>query len=304
MAQFTIALDSAGNKINIKDAPEREKYTCINCKCQMMAKKGDIREWHFSQYNDNQKCNHDGWLHKELLNILTKRLDSSEPMIVVSPEEEISLGSHIDYKRERKFENYIPDILIKRQEDVLFIEVCVTNHCSKEKINSGNKIIEICTCQDEAIEELSSGPISCDAKYYELNFYNFNPIEKEEIPKTIPTDIPDIISDESNNECKISIQEQQSYTNVFDPNVIKGKHTYYFVVHSDRSYELNDFLKVTTNDLLVLGINTFKDFALNIGKSYAWRKGLLDYSALTEYETHIDMSAVIKAFDIIEYHIE
>ena len=100
------------------------------------------------------------------------------------------------------------------------------------------------------------------------------------------------------------MQQQQGYTHALDSNIIKGRHEYYFVVHSDRSYEVNDFLKVTANDLLVLGINTFKDFALNIGKSYAWRNGLLDRHSLTEYETHIDMPAVIKAFDVTEYPIE
>ena len=79
MAQFTIALDSAGNKINIMNAPEHEKYTCINCKFPMKARKGDIREWHFSHHNDSPKCNHDSWLHKSLLNALTERLDNSEP---------------------------------------------------------------------------------------------------------------------------------------------------------------------------------------------------------------------------------
>ena len=298
MAQFTIALDSAGNKINIMNAPEHEKYTCINCKLPMKARKGDIREWHFSHHNDSPKCNHDSWLHKSLLNALTERLDNSDPMVIESPEGNINL-THISYEREHKFENCIPDILIKREKEVLFIEVCVTSPCSKDKIDSGNKIIEIYTCKDEAIEELSSGPINSNAQYYELKFYNFTTKEKEEIFTDAPTDIPDILSDELKVN-RIAEQERQK----LDSKTVKEEHHCYFIVHSDKSYELKDFLVFTTNDLLVLGINTVKDFAINIGKSYAWRKGLIDRCLLSNYEIHIDMQAVIKAFNVTEYHIE
>jgi hypothetical protein len=55
------------------------------------------------------------------------------------------------------------------------------------------------------------------------------------------------------------------------------------------------------SNLLVLGINTIADFAMNIGKSYAWRKGLLSIEMLTEYEQHIDMPAVIQSFNIVEF---
>ena len=48
MAEWTVALDKEGKRINIGDAPGHEKYTCINCGGQMMARKGEEREYHFA----------------------------------------------------------------------------------------------------------------------------------------------------------------------------------------------------------------------------------------------------------------
>ena len=54
----------------------------------------------------------------------------------------------------------------------------------------------------------------------------------------------------------------------------------------------------------MLGINTIPDFVLNIGKSYAWRKGILNKDVLTEYETHIDLPAVIQSFKVTEFPVK
>ena len=52
------------------------------------------------------------------------------------------------------------------------------------------------------------------------------------------------------------------------------------------------------------GINSVRDFALYIGKSYAWTKGLLNIEELLQYEMHIDLPAVISSFGIYEYSIK
>ena len=58
MAEWTVALDKEGKRINIGDAPGHEKYTCINCGGQMMARKGEEREYHFAHYVVTKQCNH------------------------------------------------------------------------------------------------------------------------------------------------------------------------------------------------------------------------------------------------------
>jgi hypothetical protein len=80
-----------------------------------------------------------------------------------------------------------------------------------------------------------------------------------------------------------------------------GKHANFFILHSDRTCDVVGRCEFCESDLLVLGINTIADFAMNIGKSYAWRKGLLSIEALTEYEQHIDMPAVVQSFNIVEF---
>lgn len=88
----------------------------------------------------------------------------------------------------------------------------------------------------------------------------------------------------------------------FCPQVsaFNGKHASFFVLHNDGTFEVKGNSEFCSTDLLVLGIDTFPDFALNIGKSYAWRKGLLSLEDLTNYEQHIDLEAVIKSFHIVE----
>ena len=50
MAEWTVALDKEGKRINIGDAPAHEKYTCINCGGQMMARKGILSKDVLTEY--------------------------------------------------------------------------------------------------------------------------------------------------------------------------------------------------------------------------------------------------------------
>ena len=78
----------------------------------------------------------------------------------------------------------------------------------------------------------------------------------------------------------------------------------YFVVHRDKTYDVYNHLTVGRDDLMVLGVNVTNDFAMNIGKASAYRKGLMPREELTEYETHVDIPAVVEYFNLIEYNID
>ncbi len=325
MALFTIALDSDGRKINIENAQRRGKYTCINCGESMMAKKGQQREWHFSHHSVTEQCNHDTWLHRNILDLLIARLEQSESIVVDCQSIQVDLTDNLGFEREKKYDELFPDILVKRNDDVLFVEICVTSPCSKEKVASGHKIIELFTSDSRVLDELSNGNIHTHAKYYNLVLHNFEPLNHEELPSDSNINIPDILSDESGrsigghsentNHDKpprngISL-EPEATTSIPQYEVphcpqktpFSGNHASFFILHADRSYEIKGNCNFCSSDLLVLGINTIADFAINIGKSYAWRKGLLDKEVLTEYEQHIDMPAVIQSFNIVEFKI-
>ena len=319
MAQFTIALDAEGKKINIDDAPRRGKYTCINCGAQMMAKKGQMREWHFGHHSITEECNHDSWLHKNIIDLFVARLESGKPLIVECPNNSLDLSNNVSFAREKEFEGFFPDILIKNINEAVFVEIRVTSPCSSEKIASGYKIIEIITSDSRVLDELSSGNIHAKAEYYKLEFHNFDDVVNKDEAETFLRNTPDILSDESERNisfpsspkidmCRDDIlsgnRPVQSKTEIIhcpQREPFDGKHASFFILHSDGTCDVVGRCEFCESDLLVLGINTIDDFAMNIGKSYAWRKGLLSKEALTEYEQHIDMPAVIQSFNIVEF---
>lgn len=309
MALWTVALDKEGKKVNIENAPRHEKYTCINCGEQMMARRGREREPHFSHHVVTEQCNHDTWLHKNLLSLLMDRLTGTETVVVKCPYGDIDLINHDSFEKETKFESWVPDILIRKGDDVIFLEVCVMSPCSEEKISSGYKIIEIFSTDTRVLEELSSGPILPEGKYYKVKFHNFIKDSNEVHSEVVHTNISDIISDESDRRIGSGNGSDDKKTMInrgpFIPakESFSGSHASYFIVHADYTYEVKAHRESSSSDLLVLGINMIADFAMNIGKSYAWRKGILSKDVLTEYETHIDLPAVIQSFNVTEFPI-
>lgn len=308
MALWTVALDSEGQRINIEHAHRHVKYTCVNCGEAMMAKKGQNNEHHFSHYSVTQQCDHDRWLHKEILRVMMERLEHGEPVIINTPDGKLDISDHLSYSKEKKYEDWVPDILIEKTDDVIFVEVCVTSPCSEDKISSGHKIIEIITSDARAVEELQTEQIHSDAQFYKLEFYNFENQKKDALSKVAQTDIPDIISGEEDRQIGSGKNTSKDKQNPIDVNVpycphvsaFDGKHASYFILHSNGLYEVKQRAEYCATDILVLGIHTVPDFALNIGKAYAWRKGLLSVEALTKYEQRIDIPAVVTSFKIVE----
>ena len=310
MALWTIALDKEGKRVNIENAPRHEKYTCINCGEPMRARKGLEREPHFSHHVVTEQCNHDTWLHKNLLRLFMERLGGKDPVMIKGPQEDIDLLDNDSFVKETKLENWVPDILIRKGEDVLFLEICVTSPCSADKISSGYRIVEIFTTDTRALEELSSGPILPEGKYYKVEFHNFIKVSNDDLPEATHTHVPDIVSDESERRVGSGKGKVDKKPIIPEPAFVpatrtfNGSHASYFIVHADHNFEVKAHREMCASDLLVLGINTIPDFALNIGKSYAWRKGILSKDVLTEYETHIDMAVVIQSFKVTEFPVK
>lgn len=310
MALWTVALNSEGQRINIEHAHRHEIYTCVNCGEMMMVKKGQEREHHFCHHSVTEKCDHDGWLHKEVLKLFISRLELGDSMQIDTPDGIMNLVDNLSFSKEKKYEGFVPDILIERAGEILFVEVCVTCPCSEEKINSGYKIIEIITEDARVIDELRTGPIHQDAQFYKLEFYNFDSQKGTIICKTEQTDTPDIISSEDErhvgailNSSKNNDKGKSSEADIpYCPqvNAFSGKSVSLFILHADGMYEVKQQAEFCNSDILVLGVQTIPDFALNIGKAYAWRKGLLDVRALSKYEQHIDLPAVISSFGVVE----
>ena len=310
MALWTVALNCEGQRVNIEHTQRGEKYTCVNCGEVMIVKKGPKNEHHFSHKLVTKDCDHDGWLHKEVLNLFMSRLDLGDSMQVNTPDGIVDLANNLSFSKEKKYENFVPDILIERDDDVLFVEICVTSPCSEKKIYSGYKIIEIITEDTRVIDELRTGPIHAEAEFYKLEFYNFENQKRAIICKEEQQNVPDIISGEDErqvgaivNSSKNNDKGKSSEADIpYCPQVnsFSGKSVSLFILHAGGTYEVKQQAEFCNSDILVLGVQTIPDFALNIGKAYAWRKGLLDVRALSKYEQHIDLPAVISSFGVVE----
>ena len=273
MAEFTIAFDNNYLEVSIDDAQKGQEYICENCNHPMIPVRGEEREWHFRHKEVSPGCNHDEWLHNRLVQLLYERLCSEEQFKIKCPDYEI-YSRNVAAEKERMYRSFRPDILIKESNDeVYFLEICVTHPCTEEKRKSGIKIIEIETSDTRVINELKSGDISEAGQFYGVNYHNF-PVPGNEA-ETIPV-----------------VKAGKDF-NVYQRNR-------YFVVHRDKTYDVYNHLTVGRDDLMVLGVNVTNDFAMNIGKASAYRKGLMPREELTEYETHIDIPAVVEYFNLIE----
>ena len=279
MAEFTIAFDNNYQEVSIDDAQKGQEYICENCNHPMIPVRGEEREWHFRHKEVSPGCNHDEWLHNRLVQLLYERLCSEEQFKIKCPDYEI-YSRNVAVEKERMYRSFRPDILIQESNDeVYFLEICVTHPCTEEKRKSGIKIIEIETSDTRVINELKSGDISGAGQFYRVNYHNF-PVPENE---------------------KETINDVIDVKTVYAPN--SYQRNCYFVLHRDKTYDVYNHLTVGRDDLMVLGVNVTTDFAMNIGKAYAYRKGLLSRDKLSEYETHVDIPAIIEYFNLVEYNI-
>jgi hypothetical protein len=147
-----------------------EKYICISCDKILIPKLGKVRIKHFA-HKEYVVCNRETYLHKLGKEIFFQEYNNcivnNQPFYIEykikrfcnNREKEFNKVCYIDkvtkiydltqiytgIKYEKREVSFIPDILLihKNGIDKLFIEIAVTHFSSDNKINSGNRIIEI-----------------------------------------------------------------------------------------------------------------------------------------------------------------
>lgn len=189
MILWPVALDENGKRVSIDDAHVGGKYTCICCKSPMLARKGEIRTPHFAHKADNSSCLYDNYLHFELEKLLYKRITERDGIAIIHNGKRIVLSDYEKCEKEHRVGRFVPDIYLVVEGIEYFLEICVSNPCSKEKIDSGKLIIEIKPTSYLCLDELKEGNISQGAKCYDLRFYNFpleTQAEKFEIRNSVP----------------------------------------------------------------------------------------------------------------------
>jgi competence CoiA-like predicted nuclease len=165
---YDYAIDSQGLiiRINEVDSQSKSQYKCIECDSEMIAKTGEIKEWHFAHKNI-ANCSGEGYLHK-----LAKRVFfENKSMQIISYKEFIfpmlndSKGNLADvfdiWEYEKTIDKYRADILLSssKHDYKVMIEIKVSHGLSNEKLSSGIPIIEINIQNQEDIENLKSGTL-------------------------------------------------------------------------------------------------------------------------------------------------
>ncbi len=196
------ALDINNNIIEISNTNDLEvhQYYCPYCHKEMIAKRGNIRQWHFAHKTD--KCSYDKYLHSIAEIMIMDWFNRSEN-IFLSLEHGLKCNAfdsclfynsmycqasekrQYDLKKyyskcihEIKYEGYIADLYCEnniKPNSPIFIEIFVTHKCSQDKINSGIRIIELkIESEEDIINILNSNKLEEGEK---VKLYNFKPKE-------------------------------------------------------------------------------------------------------------------------------
>ena len=195
------AINSTGQIINIQDADKKSDiFLCPHCGGEMIAKQGDIREWHFAHKNLTNICTYETYLHSlaktkfydrfyNAKNIFiqintphrchkydTCKLYSEDQCCLYKPVQ-FNLKKYYDlYKIEKSFNNFRADIFIGNTDnkyEPVFVEIFVSHACEEKKLNSNIRIIELNINSEDDIEEILSQKVLKESHL--IRFHNFKP---------------------------------------------------------------------------------------------------------------------------------
>ena len=197
--KYNYALDENGRLVSIKQAfLERNKghaYHCIGCGAGMIARLGEVRDWHFAHRGDEVHCGTETYLHMVAKRLIKEKFEKDEPFMVgyyqdvkcsdsatcpfaddeechTNKLETFDLKEFYDTCEEEKaVGDYIADLLLtnsaKPEREPVLIEIQVSHKSTQRKRDSGLRILEIRIKIEEDIPTLLSAPIveNQDAKY-------------------------------------------------------------------------------------------------------------------------------------------
>mgnify|MGYP000009351448 FL=1 len=199
------ALDSSGNIRHIKDAnPSNDEFFCLFCHRQMIAKQGKIRQWHFAHKALSPNCSYESYLHSLAKLLILQKLRSEQPFGVEikvpftcknketciwyedSFDESCNWTGYKNYdlkkfyntfEVEAFYDNFRADILLSnsiKKYTPVFIEIYVSHPCEHQKIDLGNKIIELKINSEDDIKPIINSPIITEDGNL-IRLYNFKP---------------------------------------------------------------------------------------------------------------------------------
>ena len=204
--KYRYALNKNNELIEIHDAHRAGgEYYCPQCGDQMVCRCGTKNAWHFAHVK--AKCNYDNYLHTIAEQRILEWFNNTNDISLVLQANEICERHNacVFYRKEicqkvintkafnlkqyysscekekhyeKNGQKYIADLLcypVNEKNEPLFIEICVSHPCEKEKLDSGIRIIEFVIKSEEDIDKVMNQKIQ---KSNRVRLYNFQPKEK------------------------------------------------------------------------------------------------------------------------------
>lgn len=190
-------------------------YYCVSCGSRMIARLGEVRDWHFAHRGEEIHCSTETYLHVVAKRLIKQKFEKDEPFLIgyyrdvscsdmstcpfkkdeechVQKLETYNLKDFYDTcQEEQRVGEYIADLLLtnslKPDREPILIEIQVSHKSTPQKRASGFRIIEIRFKTEEDITTLLSAPIveNPDAKYGQvrdfdtIGFAKFHGFRKE-----------------------------------------------------------------------------------------------------------------------------
>ena len=202
MIKYKYAKCSESSLVDINDIKRESRYelapyTCFGCGGELVPNLGKIKVKHFS-HKTSEACSRETYLHNLAKNAFlekyTQCLDERKPFIlnstfpvtcnkfikeigqpcITSRIVGVDLTKYFKMiSLEKGFDGFVPDITLQSDDKLqsMFIEMAVTHKCDDNKINSGNRIIEINIEHEDDIKKILSGEISESSE--NIITYNF-----------------------------------------------------------------------------------------------------------------------------------
>lgn len=196
--QFAYATTDENELVHIRKASRTERYTCPSCHDTMIPVLGENNAKHFRHHK--AACSYESYLHQtakiaiyhRLLNEDIVALKLLRQVECLSAKAELlagqyqpcrilipaiynlkSLFSHFALEQFDAETGFKPDVLLTNTNSSAkcYIEIHVTNPCSKEKIDTGVPILEFHVISEADITALISSDLSTEDT--NLTYYNF-----------------------------------------------------------------------------------------------------------------------------------
>lgn len=207
-AQYAFAYNNAGNLVEIstleKSTTRNEVFTCLSCGRILVPVLGEKRIKHF-RHKIEENCSPETYLHKlgkqYFYDLYTQCLQDQKPFHITLSEsitcthfkESLGLTCQLDGKAEtydltkyykdiqieQRDGSFIPDVLLTSASgDTIYIEIFVTHESSREKRQSGSRIIEIRLNAEDDLHVFSDNRLSnFDNR---VRFHNFKTSKNED----------------------------------------------------------------------------------------------------------------------------